>query len=110
LRARSSDPANEGRFNATKLTTVEPGSINRYAIRFWRGTANLFQPGHRIRVEISSSWYPYFLPNLNTGSDNLATASLVDAVVAEQTIHHGARYPSHILLPVIRRGIDNRQS
>jgi uncharacterized protein len=101
LRARNRDPASEGRFNAAQLSTVEPGKVYRYTIRFWRGTGNLFERGHRIRVEISSSWFPFFLPNLNTGSDNLATVSISQAVVAQQTVHHGPAHPSHILLPVI---------
>jgi hypothetical protein len=101
LRARSRAPANEGRFDASRLSTIEPGKVYRYTIRFWRGTGNLFLAGHRIRVEISSSWFPFFLPNLNTGADNLAMVSASDAVVAHQTVHHGPRYPSHIVLPVI---------
>jgi hypothetical protein len=101
MRARNRDPANEGRFTAAQLSTIEPGKVYQYTIRFWRGTANLFQRGHRIRVEISSSWYPYFLPNLNSGADNLAMVSMSEAVVARQTVHHGSQYPSHILLPVI---------
>jgi putative CocE/NonD family hydrolase len=101
MRARNRDPANEGRFNSTALTTLEPGAVYRYTIKFWRGTANRFLTGHRIRVEISSSWYPYFLPNLNTGADNLATVSISQAVVARQTIHHGPRNPSHLVLPIV---------
>jgi putative CocE/NonD family hydrolase len=101
LRARSRDPANAGRFNSAQLSTIEPGKVYEYTIRFWRGTANLFQRGHRIRVEISSSWFPFFLPNLNTGADNLATVLQSEAVVARQTLHWGSKYPSHILLPVI---------
>jgi uncharacterized protein len=101
IRARNRDPLHEGRFNAAQLSAVESGKIYQYTIRFRRGTGNLFQQGHRIGVEISSSWYPYFLPNLNTGADNLATVSMSDAVIAHQTIHHGPRYPSHILLPVV---------
>jgi putative CocE/NonD family hydrolase len=101
MRARNRDPANEGRFNAAQLTTIESGKVYQYTIRFWRDTANLFQRGHRIGVEISSSWYPYYIPNLNTGADNLAMVSLSEAVVAHQTVCHGGAYPSHILLPVI---------
>lgn len=101
LRARNRDPADEGRFNAAQLSSIEPGKVYQYTIRFWRGTGNLFQRGHRIRVEISSSWAPYFLPNLNTGADNLATVSRSDAVTARQTVRHGGQYLSHILLPVI---------
>ena len=101
LRARSRDPAHEGRFNSAQFSTIDPGEVYQYTIRFWRGTGNLFQLRHRIRVEISSSWFPFFLPNLNTGADNLAMVSMSEAVVAHQSVHHGPRFPSHILLPVI---------
>jgi hypothetical protein len=101
MRARNRDPAQDGEFNAAQLSVIEPGRVYRYVIRFWRGTANLFQRQHRIRVEISSSWYPSFLPNLNAGADNLALVSMCDAVVAEQIVHHGPRHTSHIVLPVI---------
>jgi hypothetical protein len=109
MRARNRDPAREGRFNAAQLSTIEPGKVYQYTIRFWRGTGNLFRQGHRIRVEISSSWYPYFLPNLNSGADNVAMVEMSKAVVARQTVYHGPRYPSYILLPVIppRRGVPN---
>jgi uncharacterized protein len=101
LRARSRDPVKQGRFNSTQLSTIQPGTVYQYTVRFWRGTANLFQRGHRIRVEISSSWFPFFLPNLNTGADNLATVSMSDAVIARQTIHHGPKDTSYVLLPVV---------
>lgn len=101
LRARNRDPAHEGRFNSAQLSTIDPGKIYEYTIRFWRGTGNLFQRGHRIRIELSSSWYPYSLPNLNTGADNLAMVSMSEAVVTHQTIFHGPKHPSFILLPVI---------
>jgi len=63
-----------------------------------RGTANVFKPGHRIRVDITSSNFPQFDRNLNTGED-LATATRVR--VARQTVFHDGARPSHILLPVI---------
>jgi putative CocE/NonD family hydrolase len=103
IRARSRDPVHEGRFNAAQLSTIEPAQVYRYTIDFWRGTGNLFQQGHRIRIEISSSWFPYHLPNLNTGADNLALASMTDAVVAHQKIYHGPAYPSNIELPIVPR-------
>jgi putative CocE/NonD family hydrolase len=62
------------------------------------GTANLFQAGHRIRVHVTSSHFPQFARNLNTG-EPLGTGEAMS--VAEQTIHHSADRPSHILLPVI---------
>lgn len=101
LRARSRDPEHDGRFAASGLSTIQPGRVYEYTIRFWRGTANLFGRGHRIRVEISSSWFPFFLPNLNIGLDNAAMASVANAVTAQQEIFHGPRYASHIVLPVI---------
>ncbi|MCW5978363.1 MAG: CocE/NonD family hydrolase [Bryobacteraceae bacterium] len=63
-----------------------------------RGTANVFLPGHRIRVDITSSNFPQFDRNLNSGED-LATGTRPR--VARQTIFHGASRASHILLPVV---------
>jgi putative CocE/NonD family hydrolase len=99
LRARSR--GKDGRFNAEQLSTIDAGKIYKYTIRFWRGTGNLFKQGHRIRLEISSSWYPFFLPNLNSGSDNLADIPISKARVARQTVHHGPKFPSHVVLPII---------
>ena len=103
MRARNRDPDDEGRFNGAQLSTIEPDEVYEYTIRFWRGTGNLFQEGHRIGIEISSSWYPYYLPNLNTGADNVALATRDEAVVATQRVYHGGERASRILLPVIRR-------
>lgn len=100
LRARSSDPEDDGRFTSSELFEVIPDEVRRYTVRFWRGTANRFNVGHRIGIEISSSWYPYYYPNSNTGADNLATVEMSDAVTARQTVYHGSMYPSHIVLPV----------
>jgi uncharacterized protein len=61
-------------------------------------TSNYFAPGHRIRIEISSSNFPRFERNLNTGGDNYDEAT---GVVAQNKIHHSSKYPSMIKLPVI---------
>jgi putative CocE/NonD family hydrolase len=61
-------------------------------------TSNYFARGHRIRVEVSSSNFPRFDRNLNTGGANYDETKWVKA---ENRIHHSAEYPSHILLPVI---------
>jgi putative CocE/NonD family hydrolase len=71
---------------------VYPVRVNLHA------TSNYFGPGHRIRVEVSSSNFPRFDRNLNTGGKNYDE---VTWVVARNIIHHSSRYPSHILLPVI---------
>ena len=63
-------------------------------------TSNYFKKEHRIRVEVSSSNFPRFSRNLNTGGDNYDES---ESVVAHNTIHHSKRYPSHIKLPFISR-------
>jgi len=99
MRARHRDDQRNGAFNPERLSTIEPNRVYPYTIDFWRPTGNLFAKGHRIRVEISSSYYPYYLRNLNTGEDNLALATR--PVVARQTIRHDADHPSSVVLPVI---------
>ncbi len=78
---------------------IEPDKVYRYEIDLWV-TSNVFLPGHRIRVEISSSNFPRFDRNLNTG---LPCGSDTEMVSATQTIHHGGEQASHILLPIIPR-------
>jgi putative CocE/NonD family hydrolase len=99
LRARCRDPKNQGAFTPERLSDVEPGKVYEYTVRFWRATGNVFARGHRIRVEVSSSYYPYYLRNPNTGADNVALET--GTAAARQRVHHDAKYPSHVLLPVI---------
>ena len=61
-------------------------------------TANVFQKGHTIRLQISSSNFPRFDRNLNTGADQ---ATSKDFVSATNTILHDADHPSALVLPVI---------
>ncbi len=76
-----------------------PGSVEKYEIDLWV-TSNLFKAGHRVRVEISSSNFPRFDRNPNSG---LPFGTDTELHPATQTIYHTAQYPSHILLPVIPR-------
>jgi hypothetical protein len=76
---------------------IEPGKIYRYEIDLWF-TSNEFQPGHRIGVAISSSNFPRFDRNLNTGGDNEQEAHFL---TANQTVFHDAEHPSHLILPVV---------
>jgi putative CocE/NonD family hydrolase len=78
-------------------TLIEPGNVYRYEIDLWV-TSNVFLPGHKIRVEISSSNFPRFDRNLNTG-DPCGTGTTW--LKATQTIYHDRDHPSHIVLPVI---------
>lgn len=63
-------------------------------------TANYFGPGHRIRIEVSSSNFPRWTRNLNTGGNNFDET---EWAVARNTVHHSAEYPSRVVLPVVRR-------
>jgi putative CocE/NonD family hydrolase len=101
-RHRDADPARHGAFNAEKLSTLEPNQPYEYTIDFWRPTGNVFLRGHKIRLEISSSYFPYYLRNLNTGEDNIALAT--QPMAAQQSIFHDAERPSQILLPIIPAG------
>jgi len=64
-------------------------------------TSNYFAPGHRIRIEVSSSNFPRFERNLNTGGNNYDET---EGQVVENTIHHSSKYPSVIKLPIVRKG------
>ena len=63
-------------------------------------TSNTFLPGHRIRVEITSSNFPKFTRNLNTGGNNESDTAFI---VARNAIHHAAGEESYIELPVVKR-------
>jgi len=81
----------------TDPKNIVPEQINKYEIDLW-ATSNLFKKGHCLRVEISSSSFPRFGRNLNTGN---APATDTTWVKATQTIHHSSEHPSYIVLPVI---------
>jgi len=79
-------------------SNIEPGKIYKYKIDLW-ATSNVFKKGHMIRVEISSSNFPRFDRNLNTGN---YFATDTKWIKAEQTIFYGGEYPSCIILPIIK--------
>ena len=87
------------RTSAREPSFVTPGAVYRYTIDLW-ATSHVIKAGHCIRVDVSSSNFPRFDRNPNTGA-----ALGVDARLetAHQTVHHSARYASHITLPVIPR-------
>ncbi len=78
---------------------LEPGDVYEFKIDLW-ATSNLFWKGHMIRLEISSSNFPRFDRNANTGRPTGSDRVMVSAL---QTIHHDGVYPSHITLPVVPR-------
>ena len=90
LRAKFRDGYHEAKL-------AEPGSINEYRISVGP-TGNVFKKGHRIRVEVSSSNFPRYDRNLNTG---LPADVPQEPFVAHQTVFHEAGMASRIVLPVI---------
>jgi putative CocE/NonD family hydrolase len=78
---------------------VTPGEVIEYIINMGN-SSQLFRKGHRIRIDISSSNFPAFDRNMNTGNPIGEDARGIPAM---QTIYHQSEYPSHIALPVIPR-------
>jgi putative CocE/NonD family hydrolase len=76
---------------------MTPGQIYVFSIDLW-ATANLFKAGHRIRLDVSSSNFPTFDVNPNTGEK---IGYHTKTVVAENTIYADREHPSHIILPII---------
>jgi uncharacterized protein len=68
-------------------TALQPGEVNRFDIEIW-AIANVFKSGHRIRVDISASDFPFFEPNPLSSSTEL---------------FHDQKYQSHLVLPIVRR-------
>ena len=87
------------RRSASKSELLKPGEVYEYDIDMGV-TSNVFKAGHRIRVEISSSNFPKWERNLNTGNTMGEDAG---SQIAAQTIYHDSRRASHIVLPVIPR-------
>ncbi len=71
--------------------------ISEIHIDLWP-TSMVFLKGHRLRLEVSSSNFPRFDRNPNTGA---AAAAIVDVKIARQTVMHNSSYPSHLMLPVV---------
>ena len=76
---------------------IDPGKPYEYTITVFP-TSNLFKVGHQIRLEISSSNFPHYDRNLNTGQPVGADAQMV---AARQTVFHDAAHPSYIELPIM---------
>ena len=76
---------------------LEPGTIYEFTIDLWP-TSNVFKKGHRIRVDVSSSNFPRFDRNPNTGNKFGQDAEMK---VAHQQVFHDREHPSHIILPLI---------
>jgi putative CocE/NonD family hydrolase len=95
LRARYRDSPSEP-------APLEPGRVYELKIDLW-ATSNVFAAGHRIRLEVSSSNFPRFDRNTNTGG-TIAEERAQDVVQAVNRVYHDRERPSYVVLPLIERG------
>jgi hypothetical protein len=94
LRARYRD-------SLTEPELLKPGTVYELRLNLW-ATANVFLPGHRIRLEVSSSNFPRFDRNSNTGGE-IARETAGQYQPAINRIFHDAAHPSHLIVPIIER-------
>jgi putative CocE/NonD family hydrolase len=87
------------RESTTVASPIVPGQVYEYKIDLW-STSNVFLKGHRIRLEVSSSNFPRFDRNLNTGKDASTSSTMVKAT---NTILHDGTHPSALILPVVSK-------
>jgi putative CocE/NonD family hydrolase len=80
---------------------LQPGRIYELRLDLW-ATANVFAAGHRIRLDVSSSNFPRFDRNTNTGG-TIATEGADALVQAVNRVYHDRAHPSHVLLPIVER-------
>lgn len=96
---RLNDGIVRGRFRHghDKEVLLTPGKVEQYSIDLWSTCVDIL-PGHRLRLEISSSAAGKFAVNLNTAGDQ---ATQTKGVIAAQTVYHDATRLSHVLLPIV---------
>lgn len=92
IRARYREGPREAKF-------LEPEQVYEFEIDLWN-TSHVFKAGHRIRLEVSSSAFPKFDRNLNTGED-IGTGVRME--IATNRVWHDCEHPSRLVLPVIPR-------
>ena len=85
------------------LVWMEPGKVYKVTLQPLN-TSNYFAAGHRLRVEISSSNFPRFDRNLNTGGNNYDEDK---GVVAHNAVHHSKQYPSQLVVTVVKRATNS---
>jgi putative CocE/NonD family hydrolase len=80
------------------LAWMENGKVYKVTLQPLN-TSNYFAPGHRLRIEVSSSNFPRFDRNLNTGGNNYDESK---PVVAHNAVHHSKQYPSQVTVTVVK--------
>ena len=86
------------------LVWMEPGKVQKVTLQPMT-TSNYFEAGHRIRIEVSSSNFPRFDRNMNTGGNNYDE---VKSVIAHNAVHHSKQYPSQVRLTVVRKELGRK--
>jgi len=81
------------------LVWMEPNKVYKFSFQPMN-TSNYFAAGHRLRIEISSSNFPRFDRNMNTGGNNWDETK---GVIARNAVHHSKQYPSSVTISVVRR-------
>src|SRR4029078_8582672 len=84
------------------LAWLETGKVSKAAPQPMT-TSNYFEAGHRIRLEVSSSNFPRFDRNLNTGGNNYSESK---GAIAHNAVHHSKQYPSEIKITVVKKPRD----
>ena len=85
------------RESSTQPTLLTPEEVYRFEVDLW-STAQVFKAGHRLRIHVTSSDFPRYDRNLNTGGP-FGTES--HSAVAVNTVFHDAGRPSHLSLPIL---------
>jgi len=80
-----------------KPELANPGEVYHISVNLW-ATSNVFLPGHKLRLEVSSSNFPRFHRNLNTGGDQARETRMVKAI---NMIYHDKTRPSALVLPIL---------
>ncbi len=81
------------------LAWMKPGEVYKFSFSPMN-TSNFFEAGHRIRIEISSSNFPRFDRNMNTGGNNYDETT---GAVAHNVVHHSKQYPSSVTITVVKK-------
>jgi putative CocE/NonD family hydrolase len=90
VRARYRDSQEKAEF-------MNPGQVYKFTVDLW-ATSNVFKKGHVLRLEVSSSNFPRFDRNMNTGEEQARVQKYVSAT---NTIYHDGEHPSALILPIV---------
>lgn len=85
------------RNSAERAEPAKPGEVYRIVVDLW-ATSNVFRAGHRLRLDVSSSSYPRFDRNLNTGETQAQATRMTQAT---NVVHHDSARPSALVLPIV---------